>query len=137
LGRPELAAQLGLSPQVGWDSAVAGECSLADALIESQADGITILPLVSSHPADGLPTLQKGGVLEQLRATFDILLIDAGALPTDGSGEASSPAIRQLADACLLVKKQAAGTRLVQQACHQLEQWNIPLVGLIENRCRV
>ncbi len=134
--RPELAAQLGLSPEAGWNAVAAGEITLADALIESQADGITILPLYSSATADRRAACPISETLVPLRATFDLVLIDAGSLATTDRDDSQSAAICHAADACLLVKKEANGPRFVQEACRQLEQQNTPLIGLIENRCR-
>ncbi len=134
--RPDLAAQLGLSPEAGWDAVAAGEITLADALIESQADGITILPLLSSGTAERRTACPISDALAPLRAAFDLVLIDAGSLATTDRDDSQSAAICQDADACLLVKKEANGPRFVHEACRQLEQQNTPLIGLVENRCR-
>ncbi len=134
--RPDLAAQLGLSPEAGLEAVIAGDSALADALIESQADGITIVPLLSSASAERIATVSIGDALAPLRAAFDLVLIDAGSLATTDRDDSHSAMICQAADACLLVKKESNGPRFVTEACRQLELWNVPLVGLIENRCR-
>jgi Mrp family chromosome partitioning ATPase len=136
LARPSLAAQLGLCPETSWSEALAQNRSIGEALIESQTDRINVLPMLSSESEDRLEHLQTSGVLTVLRSTFDFVLIDAGALATASSTTAENASAVSLADACLLIKKEASGSRCVEHACRRLEDWQIPLVGLVENRCQ-
>jgi Mrp family chromosome partitioning ATPase len=133
--RPGLASQLGLCPEVGWERAASRRASLAETLIESQADRVTVLPLISTQSADCLSQLESEGIVAALRTTFDVVLIDIGAIV--GSNMSESSAATKLADACLLVKNESSSARGAQQACALLEECNIPLIGLIENRCRM
>jgi Mrp family chromosome partitioning ATPase len=136
MARPELASQLGLCPEFGWEQMVRENRSPAEALIESKADRITVLPLLGSNSGDCLEHLKKHGAISALRSTFDLVLIDAGAIVSANSMTTESEAVLKLADACLLVKKEASGSRWTEHACRKLEEWKIQLIGLVENRCQ-
>jgi Mrp family chromosome partitioning ATPase len=79
---PDLAAYLGIAAQVGWEDVLARQSSLADALVESTCDRLTLLPLkfpVSPHEAP-LDLSLASENLKQLRRGYDLVLVDGGAL---------------------------------------------------------
>jgi Mrp family chromosome partitioning ATPase len=84
---PHLARQLGLSVEQGLESVLAGEVPLADALVESLDDRLTLLPL-KGLVAD--PRLLVGNralveSLDALRAAFDLVIVDAGPVADDAA----------------------------------------------------
>lgn len=84
LQHPDLADRLNLAAQATWDQAVEAKRRLEEVLIESPAEGVTILPLAASNP----PELERGGScwgwtapgLTELRPFYDLILVDLGAL---------------------------------------------------------
>jgi Mrp family chromosome partitioning ATPase len=85
LAAPQLSEQLGLRPELGWDDVYAERLAATDALIESIDDRLTVLPL-RSPPADPRSLAGKAGlgeILAELRARYDLVLLDAGPLSDD------------------------------------------------------
>jgi Mrp family chromosome partitioning ATPase len=84
--RPQLAERLGLSPAAGWDDALTGGGSLAEALVET-TEGIAILPLRGPVAAERLrrsgdQSPSQGDVFVR---QYDCVCFDAGPLAT-GAG---------------------------------------------------
>ncbi|HVX62307.1 MAG TPA: hypothetical protein VHC19_16945, partial [Pirellulales bacterium] len=80
--RPQLAQQLGVAVQIGWEDVFADRQPLAEALVESTSDRVTLLAL--REPVAARDVL-AGGVrltasLRSLRQHFDFVCIDAGPL---------------------------------------------------------
>ncbi len=78
---PRLARRLGLAPEYGWEESLAGRLPLAEVVIESVQDHLTILPLC--EPPAGEDYRIKGrpnaaATLEVLRGAYDLILVDAG-----------------------------------------------------------
>jgi Mrp family chromosome partitioning ATPase len=79
--RPQLAVQLGISPQIGWIDIAAGDRRLAEAIIKSGDDRLMLLPLCGAdraapHDAAGEKLAEYLGLL---RDDFEIVLVDLGA----------------------------------------------------------
>lgn len=78
---PALSETLGISAQVGWEDALSGDQPLAEALVESLEDRLTVLPLRQAAADDwrvGVARLKSS--LDDLRRHCDLVLIDAGPL---------------------------------------------------------
>ena len=78
---PSLADSLGLLAQVGWEDHLSGDKPLAEALIESLEDHLTVLPLRQAAADDwrvGVGRLKAS--FDELRRHCDVVLIDAGPL---------------------------------------------------------
>jgi len=86
-GHPELASQLGLAPEVGGEEILGRAMPLAEALIESPDEGLTLLPLVRPVPEPVAVESQRrwSAALADLRNDFDLVLIDAGPLDSDAT----------------------------------------------------
>jgi len=83
---PRLANCLGVAAEVGWEESLAGERPLAEAVVNSIADQVALLPLKQPTPADWrLADTRLKSCFDELRRHFDVVLIDAGPLgePTD------------------------------------------------------
>jgi Mrp family chromosome partitioning ATPase len=76
---PALGRRLGLLPETGWEDVLAGRLPVGEAVIESHADGLAVLPLRGplAADADALPT---GQTLATLRKHYDLVLVDLGQL---------------------------------------------------------
>jgi len=80
--RPDLARYLGIAAQLGWEDVMTRQAALAEALVESVTDQLTLLPSkgpvsLAESPLD-LSLAPEN--LKQLRRHFDLVLVDGGAL---------------------------------------------------------
>jgi Mrp family chromosome partitioning ATPase len=83
LADPQLARRLGLLPQVGWEDALAGRLLLQEALVESIADRLSVLPIRAPFAGTGdAPddATRMAASLDTLAAHFDAVLVDLGSL---------------------------------------------------------
>jgi Mrp family chromosome partitioning ATPase len=95
-GQPHLARRLKLLPQTGWETPLAGETRLEEALIEAVDDKIVVLPLRATLDARRVAECRAAidATLERLAGAMDIVLVDGG--PVDDA----HPASRHLIQAC-------------------------------------
>ncbi|HEY2881464.1 MAG TPA: hypothetical protein VGJ15_03510 [Pirellulales bacterium] len=118
---PQLAAQLSIGLQRGWEAVLGGEETLWDVMIESVADRLALAPLGASLAGDDVPLAlyRIAGVLAELAEHFDVVLVDAGSLGEESAApqwllepnlgihnivlthDARSGSAPQLATACL------------------------------------
>ncbi len=81
LGNPHLSRTVGLSPNVSWLNLIREELIPSEAIIRSKSTGICIMPLaavVTPQTWPGHLFDQLGGLLEQVRHGFDLILLDVG-----------------------------------------------------------
>ena len=134
---PQLAPQLGVLPDVGWEEVLSGQCRLTEAAIESIADGMTLLPLRQPIHDDDTPRNGQdvASGLAVFRRRFDLALVDLGALGQEaGSGGPLSREVRRQIDAVVLVHN-VRGTPPEELAAVQrsLEASGIVQAGVAEN----
>lgn len=128
---PMLARSLGLRPEVGLDDVVEDGKSLDDAIIESPADNLWILPMRSavSRPRDFLASAGWACTMARLRREFDLVLVDGSPLFTG----LSAAVLHSSVDAAVLVhSRDATGGRSILRAREVLEGGGVPLLGLAE-----
>lgn len=81
---PKLGEQLQLAIDIGWEDVLAGDQPLREALIESLADRVTLLPLRSALPEPAANDRHLvAETIEQLRRAYDLVVIDLGPLGDD------------------------------------------------------
>jgi Mrp family chromosome partitioning ATPase len=146
--RPELASRLGVMPQCGWEDVLSGKTQLNETLIESVEDGLTLLPLNDhgdTRSASISPDLDHhqaahtlvglAPILDDLRACFDLVLIDCG--PLSSSDESAGPLSsehRTLVDTTVLVEDvRLTSPSDIVLACGKLDTAGILCVGIVEN----
>lgn len=80
--RPQLAQMLGVAVQIGWEDVFAGNQPLAEALVESTADQVTLLALRDAIPARKVlaNSTRLTATLRSLKQHFDFVCLDAGPL---------------------------------------------------------
>jgi hypothetical protein len=80
--RPQLAQRLGVAVQIGWEDVFAGNQPLAEALVESTADQVTLLALRDAIPARKVlaNSTRLTATLRSLKQHFDYVCLDAGPL---------------------------------------------------------
>jgi Mrp family chromosome partitioning ATPase len=128
---PMLARQLGLRPTVGLDDVVENGQALADAIIESPDDHLSILPLRApvTAPREFLSGSAWSCAMAKLRREYDLILIDGSPL----FAGLSAAVLHKSVDAAVLVHHRAlTGERALLRAQEVLEAGGIPLLGLAE-----
>jgi succinoglycan biosynthesis transport protein ExoP len=133
LRRPRMHEFFGLSNHVGFTSVLLGECSLGDAL--QPVPGQSRLGLLASGPPPPEPSELLGsrharGVLDALRASCDIVLIDTPpVLPVT-----DALVMARVVDGTLLVLAAGQTTKKgLHRAMELLEQVDTPLLGTVFN----
>ncbi len=134
--RPGLADCLGLEPDRGLESALAGQAALHEVLVESIGDRLTVLPLAAPLHSEDIERskLRQTVTLGELRDCFDIVLIDGGSI-AQATTRASSMLQSGTVDAAIIVGNQTAAAEAWQRTQNVLERWNVPCCGAIVNRC--
>jgi Mrp family chromosome partitioning ATPase len=126
-----VARLLGLRPQFGLEDLIDDGKALADVLIDSLDDHLTILPMcrAASRPRDFLASPAWTCTLARLRREFDLILVDGGPLFTG----LSAALLHRSVDAAVLVHHRGmTGERAVLRAREVLEAGGIPLLGSAE-----
>ena len=126
-----LASQLGLQVDTGWEDVLAGRVPLAEGVVHSINDRISLLPLTGSGESvnqllDGIQTSISAGVL---RYHYDLVLFDLGSIDSAVQRTAAKRIIEQCRiDASIIVAD--------SQHCEQRPDNNIdPLMSLLGNTC--
>jgi protein-tyrosine kinase len=128
---PMLARSLGLRPEVGLDDVVEDGAALDEAIVESPADNLWILPMRSAvaRPRDFLASAGWTCAMARLRRDFDLVLVDGSPLFTG----LSAAVLHNSVDAAVLVhSRDATGGRSILRAREVLEGGGVPLLGLAE-----
>jgi Mrp family chromosome partitioning ATPase len=83
--KPELADRLGIMAQVGGEEVFGGDLPLGDALVESMAEPLSVLPLVRPlTDTDRVAAKRRvSATLQMLRRSHDLVLVDAPPLDSD------------------------------------------------------
>lgn len=130
-----LARELGLAVELGWEDVLAGRVPLAEAAVQSLADGIALLPLAAggvpaSEKIDGVHGSVTAGVL---RYHHDFVIVDLGSAGDAVQSGIARRVARQCGiDAVLLVD---AGDGAADRLQLPSELADVTL-GVIENRIR-
>jgi Mrp family chromosome partitioning ATPase len=132
----QLARQLGLAVRVGFDDVLAGELELADVLVDSIADGLTLLPLHEKlfegvELKDKLRMTITFGIL---RDHYDLVLVDAGTLERLDSPRVHCFTPGTGLDGAIVVQDQRHAPAEQLAACQRiLRERGVPLLGVVEN----
>ena len=141
---PQIAAQLGLDIEQGWDEAAADGLTIWDTMVESIGDQLTVLPFASRRGSalrrreSGKSAAPVRNRFESLRPNFDLILVDAGPLEASPIGSRlDKPAALAGCDAALLVcdVRQAKPAELADAQRRLLDASVTPL-GVVENFCQ-
>lgn len=135
LRHPAITALLNLPNSIGLAEVLAGEATLADAVVAGPVDGVWVLPggKTPTNPAELLGHQQLADLLTQARASYDQVLVDTTAvLPVSDAVEASVLAD----DVLLVVRADRTAAREVRQAVEILDSVGAPVRGTVLNMIR-
>ena len=125
----------GLSMQqdagLGLVDALGGE-HCENCLANIGVPNLTILPAsrLRSSGAHATSPVAFRRVLEELRPSFDVILIDSGPVP----GTTDATVMATCADGVIMVASRGDDGSDVQRALHHLQDLQVPVVGLVFNR---
>lgn len=130
--KPKTSAYLGIESELGLTDVLAGQATLADALLSWNRDLLTILPAghTPPNPSELLGSHQFAQVLAQLREEYDQVIVDATPLlpVTDGA------IVAKVADGAVLVVRFGRTTReQVATSLAALDQVGARLLGTALN----
>jgi Mrp family chromosome partitioning ATPase len=132
-GRPDLAGRLGVTPKAGIAEVLAKEVALADAIQPTMVQRLSFLGL-GRRPMD---LARSRGLLEELlnelRATFDYVVIDGGAIQARSESLLFASRVDGVA---LVVRAERTGSELARGAAIHLRGAGANLLGTILNRRR-
>lgn len=137
LRQPQLAEMLGIRPELGWDDVYAEKLPVNDAMIESPAERITLLPMRSgfSNPRALAGNRTLAGIIDQLKQHYDSVLLDVGALPDDQDTIDLAAALTgcKLDDALVVRDRRTVSPKDVQAVCRRLAVLGVHHCDIAEN----
>ena len=132
LRRPKATGYLGIDGSVGLTEVVAGELDLDDVLVSWNRGTLTVLPAgaMPPDPSHLLGSHAMNELLEKLRATYDVVIIDAPPLlPVSDAA-----ILGAMSDGVILVARHGHVTReQVRHALDSLEAVDAHLIGTVLN----
>jgi len=134
---PRLARRLGLPPSLGWEEAAAGRVPLAEVVVESLRDGIVLVPWcgpteIAEQSAEG--SFDPASVLEPLRRTYDLVLVDLGADHQDDGGDATLVSLRACLDMVLVIHNVGeVPAKELTRVCRRLTRAGTVKLAVVEN----
>jgi Mrp family chromosome partitioning ATPase len=145
---PQLAARLGMTIGSGWENILVDKLPVWDGLVESLADGMSLLPL-APRPATsaGQPTAAEfvgqheqtiRQHLAELRRHFDVVLVDAGAIKAvrpDAKPRGPLALAGSLDAAIIVSDARMASAGRIAELQRRLQEARIVSLGIAENFC--
>jgi protein-tyrosine kinase len=132
-GRPDLAGRLGVTPKAGIAEVLAKEVALSDAIQPTMVQRLSFLS-AGRRPID---LVRSRGLLEellsQLRATFDYVVVDGGAVQARSESLLFASRVDGVA---LVVRAERTGSELARGTAIHLRGAGANLLGTILNRRR-
>jgi Mrp family chromosome partitioning ATPase len=134
---PQLAEQLGIRPELGWDDAQAERLTLDEVLVESLDDHVTLLPLRTGYanPRALAGTGFLRDAIDRLRAEFDLVLLDVGPLSDDGDTIDLAAALGGcvLDDALVVRDRRRVTPQQLHDACRRTAALGVRRWDIVEN----
>jgi polysaccharide biosynthesis transport protein len=130
LKRPRVARLASLNGQLGLPEVLRGRISLDRAIQPGWTDQVSVLPATQDPEGGDLIAQRFGGVIEEARKRFDMIVIDAPPLLGTDDARAMAP----MADGVLLVVSAGSVANPVNEAILALEALKAPVLGIIGNR---
>ncbi len=133
LRRPSVAKMLDIEPKAGVVECLAGQASLAEALVEDEASGMWVLPTIAGagNPPDLLGSEAMGTLLEKLKTDFDLVVIDSAPVLV----VSDTKVLSQRADKVVFIVKWEETPRAAAvDAVDALRQFDVDIAGVVFSR---
>ena len=137
--KPGLASHLGLAAETGWEDVLSGRVSLAEAVVHSLGDRVSLLPLAIGGPAAAsrLETIHASVTAGVLRYHYDIVLFDLGVVACPQQGPIARRVIQQCRlDGALVASGRGAAAAQPQQLLRSAPELATICLGVVENQLR-
>jgi len=137
--KPGLASHLGLAAETGWEDVLSGRVSLAEAVVHSLGDRVSLLPLAIGGPAAAsrLETIHASVTAGVLRYHYDIVLFDLGVVADPQQGPIARRVIQQCRlDGALVASGRGAAAAQPQQLLRSAPELATICLGVVENQLR-
>jgi Mrp family chromosome partitioning ATPase len=137
--KPGLATHLGLAAEMGWEDVLSGRVSLAEAVVHSLGDRVSLLPLAIGGPAAAsrLETIHASVTAGVLRYHYDIVLFDLGVVADPQQGPIARRVIQQCRlDGALVASGRGAAAAQPQQLLRSAPELATICLGVVENQLR-
>ena len=137
--KPGLGAHLGLAVDTGWEDVLAGNASLAEAVVHSLADRLSLLPLATggTNAAQRLESIHASVTAGVLRYHYDIVLFDLGAVADPVQGPIARRIIRQCRlDGALVASGLGPAAAQPQRLVQSAPELATICLGVVENQLR-
>ncbi|TWT75314.1 tyrosine-protein kinase family protein [Allorhodopirellula solitaria] len=125
----KIASELQLDLDHSWPEAIRSQTAIEEVAVASQADSLTLLPLLDRDAETGFADAELEKALLRLRQSFDMIVVDCGASAVSRSA---------LCGTALIVRdtQRASGSDEVAALTQALHDQGVRGVGVIENFCR-
>lgn len=137
--KPGLATHLGLAAEFGWEDVLSGRISLAEAVVHSLGDRVSLLPLALGGPAavSRLETIHASVTAGVLRYHYDIVLFDLGVVADPQQGPIARRVIQQCRlDGALVTSGRGAAAAQPHQLLRSAPELATICLGVVENQLR-
>ncbi len=133
--QPSVARQFRLRDAMGFADALAGNCTLQEAVHETPVDGLEVMPVGTAGLMDrvGLDHQQVDAMLSGLRESHEMIVFD---LPQAGELRHMLLVARRLDAAVLALRSEATQKATVERTAEQLRADGVNLVGTVVSRKR-
>ena len=136
---PGLATHLGLAAEAGWEDVLSGRISLAEAVVHSLGDRVSLLPLAVGGPAAAsrLETIHASVTAGVLRYHYDVVLYDLGVVADPQQGPIARRVIQQCRlDGALVASGRGAAAAQPQSLLRSAPELATICLGVVENQLR-
>jgi capsular exopolysaccharide synthesis family protein len=130
LRRPSVHKTLGIANKVGLSSLLVGQSSVHEAVVQSEHDGLNVLPAgpIPPSPAELLSSPRMAALLEQFDQAYDLVVIDSAPI----LGLADSTELAALADGVMVVVEADRGRGgQLRNALRRLRGSNPVILGAV------
>ena len=134
--RANLASQLGMSVEIGWDEPNSDSMTPADFAVQSLADNLTVLPLRrgAARAADVELNDRSGDLMDVLARSHDLVLVDVGPMYLAASRWLQSKPHTVTPHALVVRDVSTASKHHLTDVIDRLEAAGVQVMGVAENR---
>ena len=135
LENPSLADTLNLEISQGWNDAIAEGMPLEEIAVHSLEDKLTLLPLTYGADAPKTGHIERyiGAVLDRLRESFDLIVVDATYMNSLDNRLIGSDSDETVDAMILVTDGRIDDPQRIETAVRRIKNLGISSVGIVEN----